>query len=316
MRVRSLAASLGMSGAALALAVSGMVVGSSAASAQTNPYERGPAPSASSIRSDNGPFATTSTSVSFVSGFGGGRIYYPTSTSEGTFGGVVLAPGFTAGASTYAGLADRVASHGFVVFAIDTNSRLDFPPSRGDQIQAALDYLVEDSSVRSRVDATRLAVSGHSMGGGGTLEAANDRPSLQAAVPLQPWHSTKSWSGIRVPTMIIGAESDTIAAVSSHAEPFYRSLSSSIEKAYVELNGESHMAAASNPADQGAAMVTWLKRYVDNDTRYEQFMCPPPSSSDYSDWQHTCPGGDEGPGPTPTTTLPPGEECEWWEWWC
>ena len=303
-----------MSGAAVALALSGMVVGSSAASAQTNPYERGPAPSASSIRSDNGPFATTSTSVSFVSGFGGGRIYYPTSTSAGTFGGVVIAPGFTAGASTYAGIADRVASHGFVVFAIDTNSRLDFPPSRGDQIQAALDYLVEDSSVASRIDATRLAVAGHSMGGGGTLEAANDRPTLQAAVPLQPWHSTKSWPGIRVPTMIIGAENDTIAAVSSHAEPFYRSLSSSIEKAYVELNGESHMAAASNPADQGAAMVTWLKRYVDNDTRYEQFMCPPPSSTDYSEWQHTCPGG-EDPG-TPPTTVPPGGECEWWEWWC
>jgi dienelactone hydrolase len=306
-----------MVGASIALALSGMVVGSGAASAQSNPYERGPAPSESSLRASRGPFATTSASATGVTGFGGGRIYYPTSTSEGTFGGVVLAPGFTAGASTYGGLAERVASHGFVVFAIDTNSRLDFPPSRGDQIQAALDYLVQSSSVRSRIDASRLAVSGHSMGGGGTLEAANDRASLQAAVPLQPWHSTKSWSGIRVPTMIIGAQNDTIASTGSHAEPFYESLSDSIEKAYVELAGESHMAAASNPADQGAAMVTWLKRYVDNDTRYEPFMCPPPSGGDYSAWEDTCPGGEDG-GPTPTTppTTTPGGECEWWEWWC
>lgn len=41
----------------------------------------------------------------------------------------------------------------------------------------------------------------------------------------------------------------------------------STEKAYVELRGASHFAGNSNPADQGAAMLTWLKRYVDNDDR-------------------------------------------------
>ena len=226
---------------------------------------------------------------------------------------MVIAPGYTAYASTYAGLAQRVASHGFVVFAIDTNSTLDFPPSRGDQILAALDYLTQRSSVVNRIDTSRLAVAGHSMGGGGTLEAAKDRPSLQAAVPLQPWHSTKSWSTIRVPTMIIGAQSDTIAAVSSHSEPFYTSMTSAPEKAYVELNGESHMAAATNPADQAYAMVSWLKRYVDDDTRYEAMLCPPPSSSDYSEWRNTCPGPGGGTTPPPP---PPPDECEWWEWWC
>jgi pimeloyl-ACP methyl ester carboxylesterase len=209
-----------------------------------------------------------------------------------------------------------VASHGFVTFAIDTNTTGDFPPSRGDQILAALDYLTQRSSVVSRIDTSRLAVAGHSMGGGGTLEAANDRPSLQAAVPLQPWHSTKSWSNIRVPTMIIGAESDSIAPVSSHAEPFYQSMTSAPEKAYVELNGESHMAAATNPADQAYAMVSWLKRFVDDDTRYEAMLCPPPTSSDYSEWRNTCPGPGGGTTPPPTTTPPPPDECEWWEWWC
>ena len=62
-----------------------------------------------------------------ASGFGGGSIYYPTSTSDGTFGAVVIAPGYTAGSSSYAALAQRVASHGFVAFAIDTNSRSTSP---------------------------------------------------------------------------------------------------------------------------------------------------------------------------------------------
>lgn len=309
---------MGRALALTALALSTLVVGTSQVEAQTNPYERGPAPTETALRASSGPFSVGTASVGFgASGFGGGTMYYPSNSTE-TFGGLVIAPGFTASSGAYAGLARRVASHGFVVLAMDTNSTLDFPDSRGQQMLRALDYLTSQSptQVRSRLDPSRLAVSGHSMGGGGTLRAANDRPSLQAAVPLQPWHSTKSWSGIRVPTMVIGAENDSVAAVSSHSEPFYTSMTNAPERAYVELNGESHFAASSNPADQARAMVAWLKRYVDDDTRYEPFLCPPPQSTDFSEWRHTCPGPGGGPGPGPDPTTPPGEECEWWEWWC
>ncbi|HEY8525690.1 MAG TPA: dienelactone hydrolase family protein [Acidimicrobiales bacterium] len=319
MRLRSIVASAGGGLAVVALALASLVASPTAAGAQSNPYERGPDPTASSIRASRGPFATSSTAAIGVSGFGGGRVYYPTTTSEGTFGAVIIAPGFTAGSEAYLTLAQRVASHGFVAFAIDTNTRFDFPDSRGRQILAAVDWLTQRSSVRDRIDASRVAVSGHSMGGGGTLAAANSRPSLRAAVALQPWHTTKSWSRLQVPTMIIGAQNDTVAPVASHSEPFYNSIPASTEKAYVELRGESHFAGNTNPDDQGAAMVTWLKRYVDNDTRYEPFMCPPPSSLDYSEWRHTCPGGDQGSGGSGgggTPGTPPSEECEWWEWWC
>ena len=328
MRLRSLRASLGGSLAIVALVLSALVAGPSPVAAQaSNPFQRGPNPTAAALTAASGPFATTSTTVSAagVTGFGGGRIFYPTSTSEGTFGAVVIAPGFTATSASYASLAARVASHGFVTFAIDTNSTLDFPDSRGQQILAALDYLTGTSTVRTRIDASRLAVAGHSMGGGGTLAAANARPGLQAAVALQPWHTTKSWPNDRVPTMIIGAQSDTVAPVASHSEPFYTSIPAASEKAYVELSGESHFAGNSNPNDQARAMITWLKRYVDNDTRYEQFMCPAPRLADYSEWRDTCPGGNEPTNPPPTTTpppttppttTPPAPACPWWAWWC
>ena len=127
-----------------------------------------------------------------MTGFGGGTIYFPTSTAEGTFGAVAVAPGFTATQSSVAWLGPRVASQGFVVFVIDTTTTLDQPDARGTELLAALDYLTTRSSVRARVDSTRLAVMGHSMGGGGTLEASADRPSLQAAVALTPWDLTKN----------------------------------------------------------------------------------------------------------------------------
>ncbi|PRX96086.1 serine aminopeptidase domain-containing protein [Allonocardiopsis opalescens] len=276
----------------LALVAAGLAA-AGPAQADENPYERGPNPTESSVEAVRGPFATASTSVSsLVAGFGGGTIHYPTSTAEGTFGAVALAPGYTASSTSYSWFGPRLASQGFVVFLIDTDSRFDQPGSRGDQLLNALDYLVEDSSVRNRIDPDRLAVMGHSMGGGGSLSAAEERPELQAAIPMTPWHISEDWSDVSVPTLIIGAEDDTVASVGSHAIPFYESLPGSLDRAYMELADASHFVPNSADTNIARYTISWLKRFVDNDTRYEQFLCPPPDTglfSDFSDYRDSCP---------------------------
>jgi predicted dienelactone hydrolase len=260
------------------------------AQAAENPYERGPDPTENSIEAVRGSFSVSQTTVSsLVSGFGGGTIYYPTSTAEGTFGAVAISPGFTASQSSIAWLGPRLASQGFVVITIDTNSIYDQPASRGDQLRAALSYLTTSSTVRSRIDASRLAVAGHSMGGGGSLEAAQDQPTLQAAIPLAPWNTQKSWSNLRVPTFIIGGENDSVASVTTHSIPFYNSIPASAEKAYMEMNGASHFFPNTSNTTVAKYMISWLKRFVDNDTRYEQFLCPAPNDSDIEEYRNTCP---------------------------
>jgi predicted dienelactone hydrolase len=256
-----------------------------------NPYERGPAPTTASIEATRGSFAIAQLTVarSSVSGFGGGTVYYPTTTAAGTFGAVAISPGFTASQSSVAWLGPRLASQGFVIITIDTRSTLDQPASRGQQLLAALDYLTQQSSVRSRIDATRLGVMGHSMGGGGTLSASVSRPALQAAVPMTPWHTTKNWSDDRVPTLVIGAENDTTAPVAQHAEPFYTSLPSTLDKAYLELNNATHSAPTSPNVTVAKYSISWLKRFVDDDTRYDQFLCPAPSGAAIEQWRDTCP---------------------------
>lgn len=262
------------------------------AQAADNPYERGPAPTTSSIEASRGSYAVSQTTVSSlsVSGFGGGTIYYPTSTADGTFGAIAVSPGYTAGQSSIAWLGPRLASQGFVVFTIDTLTTLDQPDSRGRQLLAALDHLTQRSTVRTRIDSTRLGVMGHSMGGGGTLEAAKSRPSLQAAIPLTGWNLDKSWPEVRTPTLVVGADGDTIAPVSSHSEPFYTSLPSSLDKAYLELNNASHFTPNSSNTTIAKYSVSWLKRFIDNDTRYEQFLCPLPRPSlTIEEYRGNCP---------------------------
>ncbi|MFV2017300.1 alpha/beta hydrolase family protein [Micromonospora sp. LOL_023] len=279
-------------GAAAAAAISAGVVLAPTAQAAESPFERGPAPSAASIAAANGPFDIDETVVrrSQASGFGGGTIFFPTSTAEGTFGGVVIAPGFTARQSSMAWLAPRLASQGFVVFNIDTNTTTDQPASRGRQMLAALDFLTQDSPVQDRVDADRLAVIGHSMGGGGALEAADARPELRAAIPLTPWNLTKDWSDLQVPTMIIGAERDGVASVRRHSERFHASFPDDLESAYLELRGASHFAPNIPNATIASSSVAWLKRFVDDDLRYEQFLCPPPADDRaFSEYIDSCP---------------------------
>jgi predicted dienelactone hydrolase len=254
-----------------------------------NPYERGPAPTNASLEAARGPFAVAQVTVPAQTTFGGGVIYYPTDTSQGTFGAVAISPGFTARWSSLSWLGPRIASHGFVVIGIETLSTLDQPAARGRQLLAALDYLTGTSSVRTRIDASRLAVSGHSMGGGGSLEAARTRPTLQAAVPLAPWHTTKNWSTVQVPTAIIGGEADTTAPPDSHAIPFYNSIPAATEKSYLELNNAGHTFPNTVNTPTAKQTVSWLKRFVDNDTRYDQFLCPGPSGSAIEEYRSTCP---------------------------
>lgn len=259
-------------------------------------FARGPNPTVSFLEANRGPLTVrTSTVSSRVSGFGGGTIYYPTGTT-GTMGAIVVIPGYVSSQSSIAWWGPKLASHGFVVMTIDTNSSTDQPPSRARQINAALDYLVAQntasgSPVRGMIDTNRLGVVGWSMGGGGTLRVATEG-RIKAAIPLAPWDTT-NFRNVRAPTMIIACASDTIAPVRSHASPFYNQLPN-VPKAYFELNRGNHYCGNGGNSYNNVLSrvgVSWMKRHLDNDTRYSQFLCGPNHTrdSDISEYRGNCP---------------------------
>uniref|UniRef100_UPI00398D6986 cutinase n=1 Tax=Micromonospora pattaloongensis TaxID=405436 RepID=UPI00398D6986 len=248
--------------------------------------ERGLAPTAANITGD-GSYGVVSATITGASGFGGGVVYYPNATER--FPVVAISPGYTERWSSFAWLGRRLASWGFVVVGIETNSLFDQPNSRGTQLLRALDWASSSApaAVRDRVDATRQGVSGHSMGGGGTLSAMDQRPSVRAGVPLAPWHTTTSWPRVTNPVMILGGQNDGIAPVSSHAIPMYTGVASG-EKAYVELAGAGHnFPNSANPIVSRAA-VSWFKRFLDDDTRFAPFACDFGGAS-ISQFRSTCP---------------------------
>ncbi|MCP2266349.1 serine aminopeptidase domain-containing protein [Promicromonospora thailandica] len=251
------------------------------AGAVTNDHRRGPDPTEQSIEAPLGPFDVETSVVTRADaeGFGGGTVYYPTDTSEGRFGAVAVAPGYRSSQAAIAWLGPRLASQGFVVITIDTLSTADAPARRGDQLRAALAQL-QDTAAADSVDPTRLAVMGHSMGGGGSLEAAKDDPGLRAVIPLTPWNADKTFPEVTSPTLIIGAEDDVIAPVRRHAERFYETLPADGDRAYLELRDANHSAPTVPDTTVARYGIAWLKRHVDDDERYARFLCPPPAADE------------------------------------
>lgn len=262
-------------------------------------YTRGPDPTEAYVEAASGPYNVDTINVSsLASGFGGGTIHYPTNTT-GQMGGIVVVPGYLSYESSIEWWGEQLASHGFVVMTIDTNTIYDQPGSRRDQIDAALDYLIDRSNssfsaISGMVDSNRLGAVGWSMGGGGTLQLASGN-RLSAAIPLAPWNSSfNNFDQIETPTLIFACENDTVAPVNSHASPFYNNIPGSTDKAYFEINNGNHYCANggnSNNAVLSKYGVSWMKLHIDQDERYEQFLCGPNHESQYrvSEYRGTCP---------------------------
>ncbi|MGI1680014.1 MAG: hypothetical protein K6L75_14830 [Cellvibrionaceae bacterium] len=251
--------------------------------------------SALSRTGDGGPFSVRTKNVSSFSadGFGGGTIHYPTNAGScGRLGGIAVVPGYVSYESSIEWWGERLASWGFVVITIDTNSIYDQPNSRARQLDAALDHIMDDSDTGDMVDPNRLGAIGWSMGGGGSLKLATDNSNVKAIIPQAPWYSG-SYGRMNTPALMIACENDAIAPTGSHVNDFYRDASG--PKMKIEVNGGSHYCANSgyNEALLGKPGIAWMQRYINGDTRFNQFLCANEnygSSRDVSEYDYaSCP---------------------------
>jgi predicted dienelactone hydrolase len=256
-----------------------------AASTAASAIEIGPVPTKAALEK-NGTFTVKNFTISgFGQGHGGGTVYYPTN-APAKVGVISIVPGYLSYQSSINWWGPRLASHGFVVVTIDTNTTSDQPDSRSRQQLAALDQVValgskSSSPLYNKIDGTRTGVMGWSMGGGGSLASVKDRPSIKAAAPQAPWYATENFSAITVPTLIFACSSDAIAPVNSHAEPFYKSMTRNT-KQYVQRTGGSHSCFNSANATASLKGVAWMKRFIDGDTRYTAFACNNPNASGFT----------------------------------
>jgi dienelactone hydrolase len=220
-------------------------------------------------------------------------VYYPTDC-PGPWPGVVVVPGFTELQLSVNQWGTFLASHGFVVMCIDTaaagilNPGV-LPPSRASGLIEGVATLTKEneragSPVAGNVDGSRMAVIGHSMGGGGALLAADGHPELKAAIGLCPWNPGISYPNTTVPTLVFAGTVDPLVPP-LEAYPEYQSIPANTPKVYAEFNLAGHWVAntplGGAPTDVVVARLglSWLKVHVAGDARYQEFLATDPTLS-------------------------------------
>lgn len=263
---------------------------------------RGPAPTSTSA-STKGPYqvqsyaANASVRATMAYDVTSAHIYYPMGATA-PFTGVAIVPGFTAAESSIANWAPFFASYGIITMTIGTSNpstgAADATVAPAVREAALLDALttIKGENTRSgsplvgQIDTSRLAVAGWSMGGGGTLMAANSTPTLKAAMAMCPWNPSVTYPMDTVATLMFGGTADTLAGAPM-PDNQYNSIPMTTSKALYVINGGSHFVANDPTTNANIARLglSWMKVFLECDERFRPFI--PVKPSDASEFMTT-----------------------------
>ncbi len=194
---------------------------------------------------DPGPYAVGWRTITFANPYAGSSsipclVCYPaTAAQQGApldlsgapYPAIVFGHGFTADGQSFLQLGRHLASWGFFFVAHDT---LRFGPQTSQRTELeAVVRLVRDEHVRTgsfffnAVDVNRIAVAGHSMGGGSAAGVLGGNVGVQAGVLLAPLAGllpdTSDWmQTATAPFQVIVGNGDIVTPPSSNAVRFYQ----------------------------------------------------------------------------------------------
>jgi dienelactone hydrolase len=232
------------------------------------------------------------------------HVAYP--TAAGPFPVVILGHGFLLPPAQYASYLKRLATFGYVALTVDfPNSFPNDNPKQAKDLLGGIDWAKTDAVVGPKVDATKVGMSGHSLGGKLALLAATMDPRVKASFVLDPVDSGPNGCSpptcvvvknllptLSIPTGFLGETSDTACApTADNFITFYAQ--SKAPSLKVTAIGASHMsfldnvascglpcglcqpATASNKQVNGMArslMVAFYERYLRGDAAYDTYL--------------------------------------------
>ena len=179
-----------------------------------------------------GPYAVATFDVSIPRGRRSmpGIVYRPLSddSTSGLRPAVVFGHGYLAAAGRYDSICRRLASHGFYVLVPaypDPGLFGPFEPVAG-EMKAAREFLDSLAHLPGMgLDAHRIALVGHSMGGGAAfLDARRDTSgSVKAVAGLAPYRISRQTypESLHVPAMVIAGGNDRSAPATTVHREFY-----------------------------------------------------------------------------------------------
>ena len=258
------------------------------------------------------PFAEKNATTTIASTGDSVAIHAVYPTGAGSFPVVVIGHGFQLPPSQYYGYARRLASFGYVALTVDfpTSFAGNDNPKQAKDMIGGLDWAKADATFGAKVDLTKAAMTGHSLGGKLALLAATLDPRVSAVFVLDPVDGGGPGAcnppacvtvatllpTLKIPTGFIGETTDATGAqacapMASNFQTFYAQASTpSLE---VTAAGANHMsflddvstcgfvcsfckaATASNAQINGMArafMIAFYERNLRGNAAYDAYL--------------------------------------------
>ena len=166
---------------------------------------------------------------------------------SGPFPTVVLAHGFAMGPADYEGLAEGLVEEGYVFVSLGTELGFAANHAMYGLDLAFVSNAVADGDVSGLLENVlngRVAIAGHSMGGGAAWLAAAEQPVIDAVVALAPAETSPSalavGSEMSVPLLVISGSGDAVTPPSTQHTPLYESAVNSPCRAFVSIADGGH----------------------------------------------------------------------------
>ena len=237
-----------------------------------------------------------------------GVLYYPVDGNP-PFKSVVITPGFGGGSSSMSSWGAFFASHGFTALIIGPNDEInDSHQQRGEGLIDGIETIRQENNrsaslLYGLIDTESFTVSGYSMGGGASHNAALMDSSIKAVVSLNPTVlfedcdlcPSSSYDGEifciclvpeliehYIPSLIFAGEVE-INELEAYAgllgQDVYANLPSETNKILFEGAGGGHGSAAYPSGEVSEYILAFMNYYVMEDDSYCESLLETPSSA-------------------------------------
>ncbi len=198
---------------------------------------------------------------------GGGMLVLPgdIASSNKKYPVMIWGPGMGTTPSLYTGITRQFASAGIVVFSQTSTGN-------GSEMKAAIDWLVEqnktpNSRVYQKLDTSKIAVGGHSLGGMSSFTASSDPRVITSVHAAGGSFIPGGRRGLTKPTLYIGGTADF---ATSAMQGDYQKATGPIFMTVIQGGGH-----AGIPFQASDMMTSWLRWHLLGETqRKSEFISP------------------------------------------
>ena len=193
------------------------------------------------------------------------RLYYPAASagqgaapdaSAGPFPLVGFLHGYFAFVDYYDDVCSHLASHGFFVASVATESGLFMSiPNEAKDARAMLTWVESQALSGGPYDGmvaqgSDWSTIGHSNGGAASFHLAAAEPRIARLVLFEPnWLSPPGVATFGGPVMVVGATDDLVAPAAFNAAVYFQNLQASPRVSYVKIVGSGHNGSLDFPID-------------------------------------------------------------------